>query len=106
MHARGFSDAGVWFDRPTDGVWHPNVRLAGVCTHYYPRRKLLSILRIEQVMQFLDEPFPATVRLDGSLWLLRRNPGLVNSFEDERGVINCPVHDVALCHIGFVGLHF
>jgi len=59
MHARGFSGAGVWFDRPTDGVWHPNLGLAGVCTHYYPRRKLLSILRIEQVMQFLDEAFPA-----------------------------------------------
>ena len=59
MHSRGFSGAGEWFDRPTDGVWHPNLGLAGVCTHYYPRRKLLSILRIEQVMQFLDEAFPA-----------------------------------------------
>lgn len=58
MHARGFSGAGAWFDRPTDGVWHPNLGLAGVCTAYYSRRKLLSILRIEQVTRFLNEAFP------------------------------------------------
>jgi len=57
MHARGFSGAGAWFDRPTDGVWHPNLGLAGVCTAYFPRRKLLSILRIEQVTRFLDDVF-------------------------------------------------
>jgi len=61
MHARGFSGAGVWFDKPTEGVWHPNLRLAGVCTAYYSRRKLLSVLRIEQVTQFLEEAFPACV---------------------------------------------
>src|SRR6266513_664195 len=37
MHARGFSGAGAWFDRPTDGVWHPNLGLAGVCTAYFPK---------------------------------------------------------------------
>lgn len=58
MHARGFSGAGVWFDRPTVGVWHPNLGLAGVCTAYFPRRKLLSILRIELVTRFLSEAFP------------------------------------------------
>jgi hypothetical protein len=57
-HARGFSGAGAWFDKPTGGVWHPNLGLAGVCTHYYPRRKLLSLLRIEQVGRFLGEAFP------------------------------------------------
>ena len=57
-HARGFSGAGAWFDRPTDGVWHPNLGLAGVCTHYYSRKKLLSLLRIEQVTRFLNEAFP------------------------------------------------
>jgi hypothetical protein len=54
-HARGFSGAGVWFDKPTQGAWHPNLGLAGVCTHYYPRRKLLSVVRIEQVIRFLNK---------------------------------------------------
>jgi hypothetical protein len=58
MHARGFSGAGVWFDRPTDGVWHPNLGLAGVCTAYFSRRKLLSIVRIEQITRFLNDIFP------------------------------------------------
>lgn len=58
MHARGFSGAGAWFDRPTDGVWYPNLGLAGVCTGYYRRPKLLSLLRIERVTQFLSEAFP------------------------------------------------
>src|SRR5216683_1159937 len=53
IHARGCSGAGVWFDQPTNGVWHPNLGLAGVCTHYYERRKLLSVVRIELVIRFL-----------------------------------------------------
>jgi hypothetical protein len=56
-HAGGFSGAGVWFDRPTDGVWHPNLGLAGVCTHYYHRPKLLLVVRIEHVLRFLDAAF-------------------------------------------------
>jgi hypothetical protein len=58
IHARGYSGAGVWFDKPTSGVWHSNLGLAGVCTHYYERRKLLSVVRIEHVIQFLKEVFP------------------------------------------------
>ncbi len=57
--ARGFSGAGAWFFKATEGVWHPNLGLAGVCTAYYPRRKLLSVLRIEQVTRFLDGALPA-----------------------------------------------
>lgn len=56
--AYGYSGAGAWFDTPTDGVWHPNLGLAGVCTAYFPRRKLLSILRIERITHFLSEAFP------------------------------------------------
>lgn len=56
--AYGFSGAGAWFYKPTDGVWRPNLGLAGVCTAYFPRRKLLSTLRIEQVTHFLNEAFP------------------------------------------------
>lgn len=58
LHARGYSGAGVWFDKPTSGVWHPNLGLAGVCTHYYSRRKLLSVVRIEPVIRFLDTALP------------------------------------------------
>lgn len=56
--AYGYSGAGAWFNRPTDAVWHPSPALAGVCTAYFPRRKLLSILRIEHVTRFLNEVFP------------------------------------------------
>lgn len=58
LHARGYSGAGVWFDKPTNGVWHPNLGLAGVCTHYYSGRKLVSVVRIEQVIRFLNKAFP------------------------------------------------
>jgi hypothetical protein len=53
QHARGFSGAGMWFDKPTIGVWHPNLGLAGVAAHYYARSKVISALRIETVIGFL-----------------------------------------------------
>lgn len=62
IHARGFSGAGVWFDKPTDGVWHPNLGLAGICTHYYERLKLLSAIRIEHIVRFLNEVYPQCAR--------------------------------------------
>ena len=37
---------------------------------------------------------------------LSYGPAFINPFEDERGVINCLVHSVALRHVGFVGFHF
>jgi hypothetical protein len=61
LHARGFSGAGVWLDKPTNGVWHPYLGLSGVCTDYYERLKLLSAVRIEHVIRFLSEVFPASV---------------------------------------------
>ena len=56
-HAPGFSGAGAWFEKSAGGVWLPRLGLAGVCTHYYRRPKLLSLLRIEQVTRFLGEAF-------------------------------------------------
>lgn len=61
LHARGFSGAGVWFDKPTNGVWHPNLGLAGVCTAYYERLKLLSAVRIQHAIRFLSEVFPSSI---------------------------------------------
>ncbi len=58
-HAPGFSGAGAWFEKSASGVWSPRLGLAGVCTDYYRRPKLLSLLRIEQVKHFLKEAFPA-----------------------------------------------
>lgn len=58
LHARGFSGAGVWFDKPPNGVWHPNLGLAGVCTAYYPRQRLLSAVRMEHVIRFLSDVIP------------------------------------------------
>ncbi len=57
-HPAGFSGAGVWFHHNTPVVWHPNLGIAGVCTHYYPSRALLKILRIEFVRQFLEAILP------------------------------------------------
>ncbi len=57
-HAPGFSGAGAWFGKSASVVWLPRLGLAGVCTDYYRRLKLLSLLRIEQVTRFLNEAFP------------------------------------------------
>src|SRR5260370_4915278 len=57
-HAPGFSGAGAWLENSASGVWSPRLGLAGVCTHYYRRPKLLSLLRIEQATSFLDDAFP------------------------------------------------
>jgi len=53
----GFSGAGVWYRTNSPTVWHPNLRLAGVVTKYYPRLRLLESVRIEVVKEFLEEIF-------------------------------------------------
>jgi hypothetical protein len=52
----GFSGTGVWFrdTTPKNKVWMPDLRLLGICTHYYTRRKLLSLVRVEAVLRFLQ----------------------------------------------------
>lgn len=57
-HARGFSGAGAWFQKDPTAVWHPNLRLAGVCTHYYARSGLLSFVKSQFVLRFLRSVFP------------------------------------------------
>lgn len=53
---RGFSGSGVWYrdTTPKDKVWMPNLKLLGICTHYYPERKLLLLVRIEALLRFLQ----------------------------------------------------
>jgi hypothetical protein len=53
MGARGFSGAGGWFHHPAPGIWHPNLRLAGMATHYYPSSKTLVLLKIERIVEYL-----------------------------------------------------
>jgi len=63
-HARGFSGAGAWFQRSLSSkVWHLRLGLAGLCTDYYPRRALLSFLRVEVIAKFLDKCVPAPQQL-------------------------------------------
>src|SRR5580704_3513165 len=60
VHPGGFSGAGIWYHKPTPKpeVWSPNLALAGICTHYYPRRTLLLITRVERLVTFLDKIAP------------------------------------------------
>jgi hypothetical protein len=53
-HPRGFSGGGLWLHKGPTTVWHPNLRLAGVCTNYYRSRQLLEIERVEDVIKFLQ----------------------------------------------------
>jgi len=57
IHARGFSGTGSWYHCHVSEIWHPNLRLAGVCTHYYAPSKLLNFLRVENVTAFLRGTF-------------------------------------------------
>jgi hypothetical protein len=54
-HPGGFSGAGVWYSAgtPKSRIWHPNIRLAGICTHYYPRRRLVLVCRVKRIIAFL-----------------------------------------------------
>ncbi len=56
-HPEGFSGCGVWFrvgGTPQDAVWMPNLRMAGVVTHYYDHSILLKAVRVERVSEFLQ----------------------------------------------------
>jgi len=53
-HARGFSGAPAWFQKPTPGIWRPNPGLAGICTNYYRHSGLLSFVRAEKIIGFLQ----------------------------------------------------
>jgi hypothetical protein len=55
MHPKGFSGAGMWFHETGAPVWHPNLRLAGIVTHFYPATNLLKQTRVERVIEFLRE---------------------------------------------------
>jgi hypothetical protein len=54
-HARGFSGAGVWYHESPPVVWYPNLRLAGICTHYFAESKLLSVVKTEHVFRSLGD---------------------------------------------------
>ena len=53
---QGFSGSGLWFrdKTPKDKVWMPGLNLLGICTHYYPERKLLRLVRVEALLRFLQ----------------------------------------------------
>lgn len=52
----GFSGSGAWyqvFRKTPPLVWRPDPALAGIITHYFPRRAILLICRVERVAAFL-----------------------------------------------------
>ena len=54
----GFSGAGVWYESHQDRpIWHPQPRLAGIITTYYPRKRILTGIRIEAITNLLEENF-------------------------------------------------
>jgi len=54
-HPGGFSGCGLWSDVPPTGIWHANLRFAGVIVAYYERRKLFRAIRAEIVVTFLKD---------------------------------------------------
>lgn len=52
-HPRGFSGTGVWFHQGPTAVWHPNLRLAGLCVIAYHRISLLAIIKPSVLLKFL-----------------------------------------------------
>jgi len=59
----GFSGAGVWFqnnDVDPSSLWRANPALVGIATSYYRASNLMMAVRIETVLQFLANQFPAT----------------------------------------------
>lgn len=63
-HPGGYSGTGVWYHAPTPkpGLWTPNLGLAGLVTHYYTRKQMLLILRVEKLAKFLSEICPSPRR--------------------------------------------
>jgi hypothetical protein len=56
----GFSGAGVWFYRQgPSSLWFANPRFAGLCTHYYRRRRALKMVRSAEVLKFLCDSLPS-----------------------------------------------
>jgi len=55
LHPKGFSGAGMWFHEIGAKVWSPNLRLAGVITHFYGTSNFLKQTRVEKVIEFLKE---------------------------------------------------
>jgi hypothetical protein len=53
-HPGGFSGCGVWYHRSTPTVWHPSLALAGVCIGYYATSRVVEVLKVAAVQQFLD----------------------------------------------------
>jgi hypothetical protein len=58
LHPGGFSGAGVWYPEQHQNaeegrVWIPRPGLAGICVSYYPRKRILRLIRIERVIEFL-----------------------------------------------------
>jgi hypothetical protein len=64
--ARGFSGAAVWWESDEkQTVWRPNFRFAGVCTHWYPKRSRVAVVKASVVRRFLAEVFgPPAVLCD------------------------------------------
>ncbi len=53
---RGFSGGGAWHRLPTgEGIWQPNLRLGGLCVGHYSGSRLLHCLKIESVIQALED---------------------------------------------------
>jgi len=60
-HPRGFSGAAAWCEpeKPQQGVWRPDFKFAGVCTHCYKNANpiLERIVKASAVRKFLEEVF-------------------------------------------------
>jgi len=61
MTPHGFSGAATWVSPPItkEGVWSSNLLYAGMCTLYYPKRKMERMIKASAVVKFLGEALGA-----------------------------------------------
>lgn len=58
--AGGISGAAVWWESDEKQIiWRPNFKFAGICTHWYPKRARVAVVKASVVRRFLTELFGA-----------------------------------------------
>jgi hypothetical protein len=63
MGLKGFSGAAAWSltSIPSGELWSTKLLFAGMCTHYYPGKKLGRMIRASVVVKFLEEALGSAV---------------------------------------------
>ncbi len=58
QHPRGYSGAAMWWESDQHKqVWRPAFKFAGICTSWYPKRRLEQVVKASVVRRFVEEVF-------------------------------------------------